>query len=297
MLRKTILVLVLSLGPACVRVPSSHPTNDDSSSDAGWPDELAIDGGPRRPDAGAPYRGPECDPEPESTAHAGQVATAEDAGDTGAAHTRSDDDANAEPEAAADSADQAHESEPAHAGGAAGSPSAMPDPAARHPREAELIITEIMSNPAAVSDTAGEWFELYNPSASDALDIGGCGLEDGSAKPHAIPAPFVIEAGEYVAIARGAEAGFTPDLALSFSLGNTADALVLRCDGREIDRVAYGVGFPLAAGVSMSLDPSATAEDNDVPGTWCLARTSYGADLGTPGEANPPCEESDAGLQ
>ncbi len=36
----------------------------------------------------------------------------------------------------------------------------------------ELIFSEIMQNPSAVSDSAGEWFELHNPTGS-AINING----------------------------------------------------------------------------------------------------------------------------
>ena len=36
----------------------------------------------------------------------------------------------------------------------------------------ELVINEIIQNPAAVFDSAGEWFELFNPNAS-VVDIDG----------------------------------------------------------------------------------------------------------------------------
>ncbi len=36
----------------------------------------------------------------------------------------------------------------------------------------EVVINEIIQNPDAVSDSAGEWFELYNPTDSD-IDIDG----------------------------------------------------------------------------------------------------------------------------
>ena len=34
----------------------------------------------------------------------------------------------------------------------------------------EVIVNEIMQNPAAVGDSAGEWFELYNTTGAD-IDI------------------------------------------------------------------------------------------------------------------------------
>jgi hypothetical protein len=284
MSRRIVLVLVSSLLGACVSVPRSDRDDGDSALDASWPDQADGDGGAIRPPVGPAYVGPECDPASPSPRGGAGEAALEAARDGGAGRT--DAHVRETPNGARDAGDR----------GVDGGDAA---PAVRHPGEGEIVITEIMSDPAAVADTAGEWFELHNPSASEALDLGGCSVDDGAAKPHVVPAPFVIAKDEYVVIGRGAAAGFTPDLVMSFSLGNSADVLVVRCDGREIDRVAYGAGFPLVAGASMSLAPDASASDNDAAGAWCAAQREYAGDRGTPGAANPACADAldaDAGL-
>jgi hypothetical protein len=184
-------------------------------------------------------------------------------------------------------------------GADAGAMTAIP-PSLSHPsRAGQVVISEIMVNPELVSDTAGEWFELRNESASQGFELSGCSIDDGSAKPHALPAPLVLAPGAFVAIGRSAQVGFQADALLSFSFSNTADVLALICDGVEIDRVAYDSSFPLAAGASMSLDPGcADASCNDRASAWCLGRIAYAAGFGTPGSANPPCSEpvdADAG--
>src|SRR4051794_11974334 len=45
---------------ACVRVPRQH--DHELAADASLDAEIAFDAGPRMPEAGPPYRGPECDP-------------------------------------------------------------------------------------------------------------------------------------------------------------------------------------------------------------------------------------------
>jgi hypothetical protein len=161
----------------------------------------------------------------------------------------------------------------------------------RRPLAGEVVITEIMSNPAAVRDDAGEWFELHNPG-SRALELGGCTIDDGAATMHPLPAPLAIAPGAFMVISRGPEAGVSAAASLSFSLGNSADVLALVCDGHDVDRVAYDASFPLASGASMSLDPSAGASENDAAIAWCVAQSSYGEDRGTPGSANPPCDDA-----
>ena len=135
---------------------------------------------------------------------------------------------------------------------------------------------------------------------STTFDLAGCALDDGGARKPITDA-LLVPPGGFVTLARSEAAGFVPDLTLSFSLANQADAIALACDAVIVDRVVYGAGFPLAPGVSMALDPAASdATSNDQPGAWCLspaASAGYG-ELGTPGAANPPCHgdvDSDAG--
>jgi hypothetical protein len=49
----------------------------------------------------------------------------------------------------------------------------------------------------------------------------------------------------------------------------------------------------------LALDPaSLDARANDDAGAWCAGQHSYGPELGSPGQANPPCHsnpEGDAG--
>ena len=269
MLRRWALGLLCSAGmTACVRVPAPG-SEQNAAADASLVPQLVMDGGPTRPEAGPPYTGPECAPAAAATPMGSADA---DAGTAPNAMS-----ADAMQTGATVSGSEVAQVRPARSAG-------------------DVVITEIMVDPAAVSDTAGEWFELHNPSASDALDLGGCGIDSGEASLHAIAAPFVLMPGAYAVIARSADAGFVPDLIASLSLTNSADVLGIVCGGTTIDRVSYGPGFPLAAGKSMSLDPGAGAQDNDFGAAWCLAQSSFGSDFGTPGAPNPPCDDAaDAG--
>lgn len=170
-------------------------------------------------------------------------------------------------------------------------PPALPAPAA----VGAVLITELMSNPLALSDAQGEWFELFNPGPK-ALELRGCLIADGSATPRAIGSAFVIEPGQYRVVARSAAPGFVPDLVATFSLGNDADSLGLQCGGRVIDEVSYAAsqGFALQPGASLALDPlQLDAALNDVGSAWCLAVTAYSSDLGTPGNPNQACATSE----
>jgi hypothetical protein len=161
------------------------------------------------------------------------------------------------------------------------------------------VISELMVDPKALTDAEGEWFELFNPG-SEPLDLAGCSLADGSAQHHTIPTHVTIPAGGFASVARGDQPGFSPSVVTTFSLKNSADVLEISCGGVAIDRVEYDKsrGFPLAAGLAMSLDSrSSSAARNDDGGAWCLAVEAYATDFGTPGRPNPPCRaDDDAGV-
>ncbi len=160
-----------------------------------------------------------------------------------------------------------------------------------------IVINEIMQNPVAVSDAAGEWFELFNPGASP-VDINGWTLSDNGADTHVIAngGPLFVPAGGYLVMGAegnsGANGGVTIDYVYTgIALGNSADEIVLsnRCLN-EIDRVEWdgGATFPNPVGASMSL--ANPGLDNNDGANWCTSTTPYGdGDLGTPGQANEDC--------
>jgi hypothetical protein len=168
-------------------------------------------------------------------------------------------------------------------------------------RIGELVITELMIDPKTLLDSAGEWFELYNPNAYE-LDLRGCEIDDGSKNRHELTTSIRAPARRYVTIARQSAPGFVPDGVAPISLGNTADSLAVRCAGVEIDRVSYdkAAGYAWTSGASLALDAERVdARENDSANAWCSGRDSYGPELGTPGRGNPACDPLalDAGVQ
>ncbi|MGM0577022.1 MAG: lamin tail domain-containing protein [Myxococcota bacterium] len=169
------------------------------------------------------------------------------------------------------------------------------------PAPGQVVVTELMINPAAAEDPAGEWIELHNPGEAD-LSLVGCTLRD-----EGTDEVVLGEEGDLVAPAGGhlvlgfsddpeANGGAPVDLAHGgMLLDNVADEVVLECDGSVVDSVAWDAdGWPVAAGVAMALDAGADAEANDAPEAWCGAEAPYGdGDLGTPGDANPACPVPD----
>jgi len=158
----------------------------------------------------------------------------------------------------------------------------------------EIVINEIIQNPSAVSDSNGEWFEVYN-STGTGIDINGWTIEDNDFDSHVISngGPLTVLAGGYLVLGINSDfstnGGVNVDYQYSgIFLSNGSDELVLLDDSMvEVDRVEWdnGATFPDPNGASMSLkDP---ALDNNDGANWCTASTPYGdGDLGTPGGAN-----------
>ena len=166
----------------------------------------------------------------------------------------------------------------------------------------DLVITEIMQNPAAVSDSAGEWFEIYNLSGGQ-VDLDGLYVYDLGSNAFTVSGTVLVEDGEYAVLGNeddtGLNGGVYVDYAFSSSdmaLGNGDDELYLSessamavvIDGVEWDN---GSTFPDPSGYSMSLDPGYYDEsDNDDGLNWCEASSTYGlGDYGTPGDDNDNC--------
>ena len=162
----------------------------------------------------------------------------------------------------------------------------------------DLMISEVMYNPAKVLDSQGEWIELYNPGFAS-VDIRGLMLSDKKGS-HVIAAagPLLIPAGGYAVLARNGSpaqnGGLTPLHVYSkITLNNGGETLTLSVDGVLIDQVAYGEasGFPSADGASIMVMNPVSNTGNDVPFDWCISGMQYGdGDFGTPGAANGTCQ-------
>ena len=156
--------------------------------------------------------------------------------------------------------------------------------------DSSVVISEIMVNPASVSDSYGEWFELVNIS-SEQIDLNGWIIKDSQENQHIIDNfgnNLWILPGEYLVLTRNdnisSNGGVISDYTYSgISLSNSEDALVLINDQGEItDQVEYNSDWPFSSGVSMELHDVFT-QNNDVV-NWFYAVSSYGdGDLGTPG--------------
>ncbi len=165
------------------------------------------------------------------------------------------------------------------------------------PGPGEIIITEIMQNPAGDDATVGEWFEVRNPSGSVTYQLGGCVVEGAMpTESFTIAGSLTIPPNGILTFSNVAAPGFTPSYVWSgFTLTNGADAVRIYCDGTLVDEVAYdgGTEFPDPDGASMSLSAGLDDVANDSGANWCTALVASpgytGGNLGSPGETNPAC--------
>jgi hypothetical protein len=161
----------------------------------------------------------------------------------------------------------------------------------------DLVVTEFMQDPSTVSDSLGEWFEVYN-NTGDTLNLNGLEISDAGTDSTSLTSDVTLAAGEYLVFGNNDDVttngGVTVDVLYSgITLGNVGDELILGYAGVTFDEIAWddGATFPDANGLSASLDPSALdATDNDDGANWCEASSTYGdGDFGTPGSANDVC--------
>jgi hypothetical protein len=166
------------------------------------------------------------------------------------------------------------------------------------PLPGQLVITEVMTSPREVPDSAGEWFEVQ---ALADVDLNGLGLDRDrdSQAPEVLGAPTClrVRAGERALFARDVSAaanGGLPSVTAPFFFtlvsGSTPAPGVLRLLSGDtiIDAVRW---TDSRAGKALQLDPMLTdGLSNDDPASFCDATIPYGlGDLGTPGAPNLPC--------
>ena len=164
----------------------------------------------------------------------------------------------------------------------------------------DLVITEIMSNPAAVSYYRGQWFEVYNNAGAD-VDLSGLEIADASGVVFTVDSTVSVASGGYTLLAvrsNSAINGNLPTVDYTYSvsaltLNTRTETIALQYDGTTIDSVTYDTssGYPSESGSSLSLSPMAlTAAGNDSSSNWCISSSTYGdGDYGTPGASNDSC--------
>jgi hypothetical protein len=163
------------------------------------------------------------------------------------------------------------------------------------PEAPSIVITEIMTNPAAQSDTAGEYFEIVN-TGSSALDLQGTSFRDLGSNAFTVDEPLLVPAGGRAVLARSSSAGdglVDYVYGSAMSLGNTSDEIIAERDGTVLDVVSWDASYPLVSGAAMEVISATTdPATNDDPMAWCSSATPLSdGDFGTPGQQPGACTE------
>ncbi|MDD3626179.1 MAG: lamin tail domain-containing protein, partial [bacterium] len=158
----------------------------------------------------------------------------------------------------------------------------------------DLLINEFMPDPVKVSDTNGEYFEIYNNQANpqDLNYSNGFWIcDNGTNKTTLAQDLFNLPAYGLTVFGNdgnsGTNGGYTPDLTYTgFFLGNTSDSLILCQFKKEIDKVEYDENTWFGNNPGYSYERIAYASPSDST-NFAVALMFYGdGDYGTPGKRN-----------
>lgn len=156
-----------------------------------------------------------------------------------------------------------------------------------------------MNNPSTALDADGEWFEVYNATASF-IDMAGLVIVSSNDLPCPIGASVIVPPGGYAVLGINGDPAVNGDVPVDYVytgifLTNTADTISIQDGfGGVIDFVAYDEFSGLdPTGASRSLNPvfySAFFNDDDT--NFCESTSHYSGlslDFATPGAFNDPC--------
>jgi len=160
----------------------------------------------------------------------------------------------------------------------------------------DLVITEIMYDPAVCSDSFCEWVEVYNASGFQ-VDLNGLSLQDNNfSQTGTIDVSLVVDPDTYVWLGRGpadswtysnmADAYYGPNPAYN----NSSDRVVILNNNEILDQT-HDYSDEAGAGISLQLNPdSIDVDENDLEASWCYSTVDFGdGDLGSPGAVNEDC--------
>ena len=165
-----------------------------------------------------------------------------------------------------------------------------------------ILITEIMANPKAATDSTGEWIELYNPGVA-AVELAGLTLQVNTAtQVIQSGTSLLLQPKAYALLARSADqtvnGGINPLFVYSgaLNLPNSGEfAISIIGNGKTLDQVLVNpsVNAWPALGNGNSYQLSGDKYDftaNDDGASWCWGTVAYGAgDFGTPAGPNLIC--------
>lgn len=167
------------------------------------------------------------------------------------------------------------------------------------PQVGDLAITEVMPDPMAVADTAGEWFEIV---VNRDVDLNGLAVAGATGNGNTLMSTTCVRvtAGTHLVFARNADNltnGGLPPVAgtFTFNMANSNGTVRVLMSGAELDSMTWTTVRP---GRSLQLDMGLTAPtDNDLSTNFCDGDTAFGGgDLGSPGMANRDCGVNTDGM-
>ena len=162
-----------------------------------------------------------------------------------------------------------------------------------------ITVSEIMTNPLAVDDADGEWFEIYNPLSVD-VDLDGWNFYDGGGEHFRIQGSLIFPAEGYLVLGINGDfatnGGVNLDYVYSgFTLDDVDDELYIDDPtATEVLQLEYYTldGWPDVEGASYSFDGAMTPASGPAysSSNWCASTVAWaGADFGSPGVANEVC--------
>ncbi|NOY24345.1 MAG: hypothetical protein GXP62_00585, partial [Oligoflexia bacterium] len=162
----------------------------------------------------------------------------------------------------------------------------------------DLVISELMINPLAVSDGDGEWFEVVNQSGRSVF-LNGLTITSDTGETHTVDTSELLTLEPDAMAVFGLNGDTSANGGVSITVDyddiyllNTVDSLAISAGDVMLDDVSWGTGTTMISGASWSLDDIyLSADGNDGTAGWCLSRSQWadGSDLGTPGAENDLC--------
>jgi hypothetical protein len=172
------------------------------------------------------------------------------------------------------------------------------------PAPGDLLISEVMAAPAAVSQAAGEWFELY---ARADVDLNGLTVRSGTSLAVLSGASCLhVASGSYAVLARNSDPRLNAGLpeamvTVDVMLRDDSSFLSISSGDTALDEVRWTAA---KKGVAWQLSSSAlNAAPEQRVNAFCSASRVYGqGDKGSPGAPNDVCaqpipDQGDAGSQ
>jgi DNA/RNA endonuclease G (NUC1) len=170
-----------------------------------------------------------------------------------------------------------------------------PPPPPPPPGTGNVVINEILPNPAVVLDADGEWFEVINRGTTP-VDLAGWTIASQGDASHVIASSVVIPAGGLAVLGRNGNTATNGGVTIQYvyagattlNIANGSDWLALRDGtGATVDSVVW---TSTPNGSSRALIDPASDNVNMNGSAWLTCSAPFGAgDQGTPGTANSGC--------